>query len=43
MSSKRKQPPSPDVDIKSVSVEVVETEELTPDEEQERLYLERKV
>ena len=43
MSSKGKQPPSPDADIKSVSVEVVETEELTPDEERERLYLERKV
>ena len=43
MSSKGKQPQTPDVDIKSVSVEVVEAEELTPDEERERLYLERKV
>ncbi len=43
MSSKGKQPQTPDVDIKSVSVEVVEAEELTPDEERERLYFERKV
>ena len=43
MSNKRKQPPSPDVDIKSVSVEVVEAEELTPEEQRDRLYLERKV
>ncbi len=43
MSRNRKQPQSPNVDIKSVSVEVVEAEELTPDEERERLYLERKV
>ena len=43
MSSKGKQPQILDVDIKSVSVKVIETEELTPDEERERLYLERKV
>ncbi len=52
MSTKGKKPQTPDVDIQSVSVEVVETEELTPDEEREplsqeelrlRLYLERKV
>ena len=43
MSSKGKQLQLLDVDIKSVLVEVIEAEELTPDEERERLYLERKV
>ncbi len=43
MSSNGKQPQLLDVDIKSISVEVIEAEELTPDEERERLYLERKV